>query len=88
MERSASLKNERNPEENFQNIILAGNEANRIEKHRTENNKKEKNQEICVRRVTYDDSSKDISFFSTTGVLKASIAIILRWLRKQFRTCS
>ena len=43
-----------------------------------ENNKKEKNQEICVRRVTYDDSSKDISFFCTTGVLKASIAIILR----------
>ena len=42
MERSASLKNERNPEENFQNIILAGNEANRIEKHRTKKITKKK----------------------------------------------
>ena len=34
MERNASLKNERNLQQSFENIILAGNKANRIEKCR------------------------------------------------------
>ena len=52
MERSASLKNERNPEENFENIILARNEANRIEKHRTKKITKKRR----IRKFMWEES--------------------------------
>ena len=88
VERNSSPKKERNFEDNFENIILAGNEVKRMKQHRKKKITKKRRirKSICVRRITYDDSGLDISLFCT-AILEASLAIIFRWLRKQFRTC-
>ena len=88
VQRNSSPKNERNLEDNSENIILAGNEVKRIKQHQKKKITKKRRirKSVRVRRITYDDSGSDISLFCT-AVLEASIAIIFRWLRKQFRTC-
>ena len=90
VQRNASLKHERNLEENFQNIIFAGNKANRMKKH-TQKKKLTKNRRIkkliCVREVTYDHALWTLVYFAP-DVLEGSIVTIFRWRRKQFRTCS
>ena len=88
VQRNSSPKNERNLEDNFENIILAGNEVKRMKQHQKKKITKKRRirKSVRVRRITYDDSGSDISLFCT-AVLEASIAIIFRWLRKQFRTC-
>ena len=90
VERNACLKNERNLQGNFEKIILEWNQANRVEKHRKKKITKDRRirKSICVKTITYGNSSWDISLFCTTGVLEASIAIILTWLRKQVKTCT
>ena len=88
VQRNSSPKNERNLEDNSENIILAGNEVKRMKQHQKKKITKKRRirKSVRVRRITYDDSGSDISLFCT-AVLEASIAIIFRWLRKQFRTC-
>ena len=54
-----------------------------MEKHRKKKITKDRRirKSICVKTITYGNSSWDISLFCTTGVLEASIAIILTWLQ-------
>ena len=90
VQRNASLKHERNLEENFQNIIFAGNKANRMKKH-TQKKKLTKNRRnkklISVRKVTYDDGLWTLVYFAP-DVLVSSFVTIFIWRRKQFKTCS
>lgn len=80
VQRDASLKHERNLEENFQNIIFAGNKANRIKNH-TQKKKLTKNTRIkkliCVRKVTYDHALWIFVYF-VPDLLESSIVTIFR----------
>ena len=59
VERRASLKNEINLQRNFENIILAWNQANRMEKHRKKKITKKRRikKSMFVRKIAYVDSS-------------------------------
>ena len=60
VERNASLKNQSSLEENCENIIFAGTQANRKEKHKKKRNKQTNKKRIkkliCITKLAYDDS--------------------------------
>ena len=90
VERNASFKSQSNLRENCENIIFAGTQANRKQKHKKKKvstKKKRIKKSICITKLGYDDSHSTLVYF-TPELLEISIVTIFRSRSKQFRTCS
>ena len=81
VERNASLKNQSSLEENCENIIFAGTQADRKEKHKKKETKKiknKKNQEINLHHKTRIWWLTSTLVYSAPDVLQISIVTIFR----------